>query len=248
MSEQTLQAVVLHFVDYRESDRIVTVFTRELGKISGRARGARKSNNRFPGRLDLFTRYILVMATGRGAPSFERGDLVDAHFGLRQDLYRLTWASVLVEMTDHMFGEGEAHPAAFDVLSLALKELASPQPIRVETLFRAELGLLREAGLLPQLGACINCGKEVGSGPVFRFSVTRGGPVCRECNPQDEGLAVNPGTLKLLEMCERLPDERISQLIFSEEARMQGKRLLHNFLKYHVREGIKSLTFLESLE
>lgn len=247
MGEQTLQAVVLHFVDYRESDRIVTVFCRELGKISGRARGARKSVNRFPGRMDLFTRYLLVVGTGRGAPSFERADLVDAHFGLRQDLHRLAWASVLVELTDQLFGEAEPHPIAFDTLVTALKQLAAPE-VRVESVFRAELYLLREAGLLPQLGSCINCGREVGSGATFRFSPARGGAICSPCNPHDEGLVVNPGTLKLLEMSTLLPDERVAHLIFSEEARVQGRRILHTFLKYHVREGMKSLSFLESLE
>lgn len=248
MGHTLVDAIVLRHVDYADSDRIVTVFSRERGRLEGRARGVRKSAKRFAGHLDLFTRGRLSFQEGRGAPRLDGAEVTDAYLGVRADLDRLAWAGALAELALKLYGEAEAHPQAFDALVTALEHLDKAPELRPGLLHLLELRLLEEAGLRPHLDDCVGCGAEVGSGPAFVFHVARGGALCDHCVGADGGVEVEVGTLKLLSRGLRFSPQQAARLHFSPTALRETRALVWAFLRYHVGGGWRARRFLEEMQ
>jgi len=244
----TNPAIVLRHVDFRESDRVITLFTRDYGRISGLARGVRRSVRRFSGRLDLFSLAELQYREGRGdLVNLEGALLISAHLGIREDLFRIAWASYLSELVERLFGPGEPHPSAFELLVESLEYLGHRGALQEGVLRVLELRFLAEAGLQPELEACVNCRRPVGRELLFSFVVTRGGPVCERCAPVEAGQTIPGGTLELLSASLRMPLEALRTLEFTPEEAQGAKELLAAFLRYHVAP-LKSAAFLAGLE
>lgn len=248
MSRAVIDALVLRHTDYQDSDRIITVFSRDRGRLDGRARGVRKSVKRFAGHLDLFTRVKLTVSEGRGAPRFEGAEVEEAWLGMRADLDRLAWAGALAELTLKLYGEGEAHPAAFDALIHALTHLDTAPELRPGLLQVTELRLLEEGGLAPHLDACVGCGAGIEAGQRFVFHAARGGVLCVGCAGAGGGLAVDVGTLKALLRSLTFPPDRLDRIRFTGPAGEQCRLLVGSFLRYHVGGGWKARRFLEQVQ
>ncbi len=175
-----LRAVVLRVVDYGERDRVVTLLTRERGRLSAFARGARASRKRFGGALEPFT-LLAAEVRERGGDLWTLADVtVEESFGgIRGDLARIACASYAVELCRELVREGEPHDDLFDLLVGYLGRLDAA-PARPWELRGLELSSLRCAGLLPQLDGCARCGAPVGEGAA-RFDPQQGGVLCDAC-------------------------------------------------------------------
>lgn len=187
MSTTWTDAIVLRAIDYGESDRIFGLLTREFGKVSVFARGARKSKRRYPG-VDLFATFRAGLnAIKLKNNSFAQMDAVEGlrqNLELRADLFALCQASYLAECTWTFTGERDAQPGFFDWWVGALERLrgkcGSVDQVRLD------LEMLRWFGYLPSLGDCIECARPIGDENVF-FAFDRGGVVCKGCHRPSSG-------------------------------------------------------------
>lgn len=185
MEHLKLTAVVLRTVDYGEGDRVVTLLTRERGKVSAFARGARASRRRFGGALEPFT---LVAAELRTRPSSDLMALLSAavvrgHGGIRQDLARIACAAYAAELARELVREHEPHEDLFDLLVeyLALLEKTPARPVALRAF---ELEALGAVGLAPRLDDCARCGRPPdGDARSVRFDPAQGGVLCPACAP-----------------------------------------------------------------
>ena len=197
MDRLKLRGIVLHTVDYGESDRVVTLLTRELGKVSAFARGARASRRRFGGALEPFT-LLSAEARTRSASDLlllESVAVVEAHGGIRGDLARIGCAAYAAELSRELVRDWEAHPRLFDLL-LDYLALLDALPARPATLRAFEMGALKEAGLAPMLEACARCGATLPPAVrAFRFDPGQGGVLCPGCEP-----TAAKGAMRLSEM------------------------------------------------
>ncbi len=184
MKRGKLTAIVLRTVDTGESDRVVTLLSRERGKVSAFARAARASRRRFGGALEPFT---LVAAEVRERPGAELLGLdsvspLDAFGGIRGDLARIACAAYAVELARELVRDHEPHDDLFDLLVAYLGALDAA-PARPAALRAFELGALRAAGLLPRLDACARCGRALDAGRPVRLDPGHGGLLCASCAP-----------------------------------------------------------------
>lgn len=182
------RAIVLRAIDYGESDRILGLLTRDFGKLSVFARGARKSKRRFAG-VDLFSAFDAEIDAAKikrgGFCAIDSVDNLEQNLELRADLFALCQASYLAECTWLFMGELDAHPGFFEWWSAVLARLRSPnQGADAQVLM--DLEMLRWFGYLPSLRHCIECGTEMADQNVF-FAFSKGGIVCRSCHRADSG-------------------------------------------------------------
>ncbi len=179
-----LTGVVLRTVDYGESDRVVTLLSRERGKVSAFARGARASRRRFGGALEPFT---LVAAEVRARTAsdllgLESTAVLRGHGGIRGDLARIACASYATEVARELVQDHEPHSELFDLL-LEYLDLLDRAPARPAALRAYELGALQAAGLAPRLDACARCGAGLDpSARAVRFDPGHGGALCTGCS------------------------------------------------------------------
>jgi len=179
-----LTAIVLRTVDTGESDRVVTLLSRERGKVAAFARGARASRRRFGGSLEPFT---LVTAEVCERPASELLGLesvtpLEAFGGIRCDLARIACAAYAAELSREIVRDHEPHDDLFDLLAAYLAALDAA-PARPAALRAFELGALRAAGLSPRLDACARCGGPLASGRAARLDPGQGGVLCAACAP-----------------------------------------------------------------
>ena len=182
MQRAKLTAIVLRTIDTGESDRVVTLLSRERGKVAAYARGARASRRRFGGALEPFT---LVAAEVRERPGAELLGLdavsVLAPFAaIRGDLARIACAAYAAELARELVRDHEPHDDLFELLAGYLVALDAA-PARPAGLRAFELGALRAAGLAPRLDACARCGGPLASGRPVRLDPGHGGVLCSGC-------------------------------------------------------------------
>lgn len=181
------RCICLRKVEFSETSQILTLFGRRHGLVRVIAKGAHRTTKvgagKFGGGIDLLDLADAVFshAPHRELPPLTEWKLVDGRRALRRRLRAIYLGTYSAELVAALFEEHDPHPALFDRLEQTLGELASP---RLEQSFVAfELELLREAGVLPELSRCVNCGRDAGGSGGGRayFSPSAGGVACRNC-------------------------------------------------------------------
>ncbi|MBX3246430.1 MAG: DNA repair protein RecO [Myxococcales bacterium] len=180
MSEAA-HAFVLRAVDYRDHDRIVTLLTREHGRVGVLARGARRSRRRFAGAIEPFQRLRVRWRPTRGSLGALDEAVVERSFaGLLSSLPRMEAAGQAVRLVRELAAEDHPEPELFDGLEALFELLAlaeGPQVGGLELAFR--LRALQLAGLEPGLEACGVSGTPCPPGRPALFDPMRGTVVAR---------------------------------------------------------------------
>lgn len=175
----TTDAIVVRRAEYRDYDRMITLFSPTHGRIDALARGCRRPKSALMNVADLFCQGEYVLNVVDGRYSVVQCQLKQNFYELRLDVDKLTHASYCLSLADAAALPGQP---AHDVFVLLLKALAfiaySELPPALVTLsFEARYMALM--GYLPQMNACVICGAKVdGDG---RFDFERGGVVCPKC-------------------------------------------------------------------
>jgi len=106
-----VEAIVLRHADWGEADRLLTLYTRQGGKLRVVAKGARRIRSRKAGHLEPFTRVQVQLARSRSLPIVTQAETAEAYLPLRDDLIKTATASTIVEMLDRFTYEDEnEHP------------------------------------------------------------------------------------------------------------------------------------------
>lgn len=152
-----LRGIVWKRSDFRESSRVVTLLTRERGRVRALSKGAHRPNSAVLGKLDLFNRVEASLA-GRGMPILGKTRLVHEPRGLRRPR-RFLVAQYIAELFEIAFVDSRPDTDLFDLLDGALTLLERVDEALLGTVLAGvELRLLRVLGLLPDLGRCTQCG------------------------------------------------------------------------------------------
>jgi DNA repair protein RecO (recombination protein O) len=241
-------AVVLNSIDYGESDRILTFYTLEQGKLSGIAKGARRSRKRFVGNLDPLSHINIgyFHSDKSDLVRIEDATLIDAFSILKTDIDRLSDGCYLLELTSELTREGQVLPAAYHSLVAFLKLLEAGAGQEALRFF--EVKLLEQSGYLPHLTGCLSC-KATGENERLYFSSAKGGLVCRACSSGITGLIpVSPGTASLLVMAARLEPEKLGRLKPGPAFLEESERLLYDFIKFQLGKELKTRRFMAKLK
>jgi DNA repair protein RecO (recombination protein O) len=179
------QALVLRSVEFSETSRILTLFTRDLGQISALAKGARRLKSPFQAGLDLLSvcDIVVLHKASDALDLLTEAVLAERFASLRVDLSALFAgyyiAELLLDLTDHH----DPHPRLFDAAVITLRHLGDPT-LRDARLLRFELACLRELGHMPALEECVHCGQPVDSTTkAVAFGLATGGVLCPACRP-----------------------------------------------------------------
>ncbi|MDX2013489.1 MAG: DNA repair protein RecO [Myxococcaceae bacterium] len=235
------EALVLSSVDYGEADRIVTLFTRERGRVSAFAAGARKSKRRFAGALEAGTHLKAHLVERRGDTFRLDGvDVVQSFHHLRDDLPRIARLLYCLELIRELTRDHEPHTSLFDTLKDYLQLLDAKQA-GPTSLLLFELDALAQAGFMPNFSPCALCGQPTGARP--RFDPEHGGVVCFACAPRvPNGFPVSPevvDALARLQAGARTP--------MAADLRARARELLNVFIAHHLGRKLKSVEFMEQV-
>lgn len=240
------EGIVLRRSDLGEADRLLTLYTRDFGKIRAVAKGARKPQSRKTGHVELFTRTQFLFAKGQGFDIVSQADMVEAYPALREDLVRTTYASYAVELLDQFTPDEDRNVGIYDLLSMALDWFAQADDLFLAARYY-ELRLLSLSGYQPQLFDCVANGEKIVEQDQF-FSLELGGVLCPNCYPQDRrARPISATALKVLRYLQTRDWKTVRVLAVKRPLHRELESLMHSYLSHTLERNLKSVEFLHRL-
>lgn len=236
------EGIVLGCVDYGDADRVVTLLTRERGRVAAFAAGARKSKRRFAGALEPFTVLRVELAERRGDLLFLNGcTVLDAHAGLRFDLARIAHAGHAAELCRELCRDREPHEELYDELRRYLAALAGREADPA-ALLSFELAALGHVGVAPRVTDCAVCGSAA-EGPAL-FDAGHGGVLCGGCSGMAFPGAVRADAQALAALGALQAAAPFDVAVAEPRLRAQVRTLVRRFTHQVIGRSPRSLEFL----
>ena len=155
-------ALVVRTVEVFETSLVVTLFTREQGKVAGLAKGGRRLKSPFQGGLDLLgvSDIVWLPKASESLDLLTEAAPLERFACLRRDLAALYAGYYVAELLTDLTDYHDPHPRLFDAARITLRHLGDPE-LRARRVLRFELACLRELGFMPALDQCAQCGAQV---------------------------------------------------------------------------------------
>jgi DNA repair protein RecO (recombination protein O) len=236
------EAVVLRTHPLGEADRIITLLTKDRGRIRAVAKGVRRTKSRFGARLEPFMVVDVQCYEGRNLDTVTQAESL-ATYGqtIARDYAVYTAATVMVETAERLTEEHEPSTQQYRLLAGALRSLGGGEHDPGLVLDAYLLRSLAVAGWAPSFHDCAKCGAP---GPHSAFNIAAGGAVCPVCRPPGSA-APAPETLRLLAAL--LSGDWVLADASEVRSRREGSGLVTAFLQWHLERGVRSLRHVERL-
>jgi DNA repair protein RecO (recombination protein O) len=242
------EAIVIRRSDFGEADRLLTLFSRDKGKIRAVGKGARKPQSRKTGHVELFMRSRFLIAEGRDLDIVTQAEMVDAYAHLREDLLRATYASYLVELLDRFTVDEDPHSDIFDLLAEMLawyNQTPTDELLLPARYF--ELRLLSMTGFQPRLFNCLSCGEPIQEQDQF-FSADLGGLLCPNCGAlEPRARPISAVAVKVMRYLQTRPWDTVNQLRLRPAVLHEIERVMYDYLTHILERNLKSVDFLHRL-
>lgn len=240
------QAIAIKQAKFGETDKIITMYTSELGKVNAIAKGACRPGSKLGGNVAPPNYSLALLAKGRNLDIITQVQTVDGFLDLKNDLWRVSCTHYILELVDAFTVEGSPNQPLFDLLLATLKHLCRGEC--AETVLRYfELQLLHHVGYRPQLRRCVICNSPLKKGVNF-FSSSEGGVLCPECNR--EGLMSRPisvNVLKVLRLWQNCDYATASRVKMPSGLCSDLRQLMPQYIIYLLQKEVKSLAWLEEV-
>ena len=239
------EAIVLQRINLSESHLIITLFTRDLGKVKCVAKGARKIKSRYGGRFEPFT-CLNIIYSGKehqNLYTLNHCDTIKSLYNLREDYARLTTGCYFTEIITSFTREAEKNEELFHLFFHTLDILEITENFSV--LSRVfEMRAVALSGYRPKLDSCLICKNEPVS-KYLSFHFQGGGIICGKClNVSSPGRRITLGTLNYLKKILTINLDSIERLKFPKGLDKEIALITHIYLKTIIGKEFKSYKLL----
>ena len=245
MNQIVLTGMVLSTMPIGEYDRRVVILTKEQGKISAFARGARRPNSPLVGAVNPLAFGEFTMYEGRTSYTIQSASITNYFAELREDVVGAYYGFYFLEVADYYAKEYTDEREMLKLLYQSMRALINPHiPNRlVRRIF--ELKALTVNGQAPQVFQCVICGDK--ERPAV-FSPTKGGLVCSECSGDViDGMILDNSTLYSMQYIESTPVVKLYTFTVAENVLAELEKVMDRLMEVYVDRRFKSLEILETL-
>ena len=241
MNNRHTRGLVLCVSDYSESDKIVTFFSPDMGRVTGIAKGAKRSKKRFVNKLEEFSLLQIMYrpARRRGLLLVSEAELENAFLGLRYSYSAYVAAMYAVELALRLTREQDPDPGIFALLVWAMQALdRQHDPLEVAALFH--LKILGASGYEPQLAQCGRCGEPVRQGTGYALDADSGFLLCGSCREDVHGgaAALSVQTIRFMQHAQRLDVNNLARLRLPRRNAMEVLGNLQRYSRYLLQHDI----------
>ncbi|MCL5035016.1 MAG: DNA repair protein RecO [Bacteroidetes bacterium] len=251
MSIEKTEAVVLRAVNYRDSSKIVTLYTRRYGKMSAIAKGARNPKSKFGSLLQPlnYLQIVFYRRESRQLQYISSSEFVRYFKSLTSDMDRLSVAMALVEIVNRVMHDEEENEKIFQLLvdSLAVLDMPETSPENVFIHFGLHMAI--ELGFAPAFRSCLRCGNRIDLEKERRvcYVIEKGGPLCEKCAVSiNIDFLLSGSALPILESLVRLSPAVAAKAKIEPALRNELRDFVFVYLKRHSGslKELKSLQFM----
>ena len=245
MNQIVLTGMVLSTMPIGEYDRRVVILTKEQGKISAFARGARRPNSPLVGAVNPLAFGEFTMYEGRTSYTIQSASITNYFAELREDVVGAYYGFYFLEVADYYAKEYTDEREMLKLLYQSMRALINPHiPNRlVRRIF--ELKALTVNGQAPQVFQCVICGDQ--ERPAV-FSPAKGGLVCSECSGDViDGMILDNSTLYSMQYIESTPVVKLYTFTVAENVLAELEKVMDRLMEVYADRRFKSLEILETL-
>jgi DNA repair protein RecO (recombination protein O) len=238
MIQRQGEAIVLRAWPFHEADLLVSLFTREQGRVRGVARHAMRSRRRFGGALEPMT-YVRASYAERPRQELVRLDgfeILSSPLSRPIDYARTAALQMVAEVLEEALPEGAPEDAVFRLALAVLDELQVGRVWMPVTYFA--LWMNRLMGWMPELGHCVVCGLDLRGGTVW-YSATSDGVTCRD-DRRGGSLAVSAESVGLAERMFRGTVKGLAEEAWPRERGADLRRFAVEMLERHLERRLVS--------
>lgn len=244
MRTYSATAIVLRRIDLGDKDRIITVYSKEHGKLSAVAKGARRPGSKLAGTCEPLTYARMFLSRGRELDVLSQSDIRESFPTLRGSMIAIAHGIYLIELTNSFVDERQPNPDLFDTLLSSLYVLESGADPEIAAR-HFELQLLRVLGYEPQFEACMRCGREIGRERIA-FSPSLGGIVCKNCGSAPNDAIWVPGAAaSYVRALLHAEPHKLNDMKIPPAARRDLAKMLKWHIRYRLERELKSTEFIE---
>ncbi|MDF2668619.1 MAG: repair protein RecO [Paenibacillus sp.] len=240
-----VEGIVIRSFPYGEGHIILTLLTKEYGKMSVMVRGAKKAKSRNSAITQLFTYGEFVFFKSGSMGTLSNGEIIKAFQKLREDIHKSAYGAYMMELTDRLLGDQDRVGWIYDQLLAALNAMDDDKDVLIVSHIY-EMKMLSLAGYMPDLEQCVSCGTVNGE---MALSASLGGILCTQCRYKDTAsLPITASVLKLLRLFQRIDINRLGSIEVTDATRAQLKLGIRLFYDAHVDVKWKSRSFIDQMD
>lgn len=236
-----IEGIIVSVVDYKESSKIINIFSPTDGVIGVMARGTKKVKSNLSGVTDKLTYgYFHIDYKENRLSNLIEVDVIDGFKKIRRNIDLISYASYLVELSSMAYRH-ESNSNIYNLLIASLKKINEGYDFEIITNI-LELKLLEYLGIKPVIDSCVICGSK---NDIVTISSYKGGYLCKKC-VYDE-VIVNIKTIKLLRMFYYVDINKISKLDISDNIKKELNRFIDDYYDRYSGLYLKTKSFLKNL-
>jgi DNA repair protein RecO (recombination protein O) len=242
------EAIVLKRIILGEADKILVLYTPNLGKISAIAKGSRRPKSKLAGHLELLTHCRMMLARGQNLDVISQSETVSGFMPLRDNLWHTSLALYAAELVDQLTEEHIDNYPVYQLLLETLHRLSEGDNGEL-TLRYFELHLLAYLGYKPELNECTICKSRLQPGDENYFSAGAGGVLCPDCRrkqPLSRPISLN--ALKTLRYWQSNDYEKARKVKVGVELMQELEIILRQYIRYILERDLKSTAWLDRLK
>lgn len=241
----TVEAVVLKTDDFGDANRVVTLFSKEYGKLEANAYGCRRARSPLSGALQMFNHISAELTRGTKVDTIREADIINFYDALTTDLERLSYASFFFEIVNRMTFPRQQELETFDLLTKALPVLSKRNP-KVAALIGA-CQFMETSGVQLNFERCVHCGREiVGDAAISLFD---GGAVCMDCLEVAQDARPYPEALRrTFETMLGFNWHDDTRLSFNSRQLNTAESFFIDYVQSIIGSGLRSVQFIHELE
>jgi len=240
-----VEAVVLRHSDWGEADRLLSLYTRELGKVRALAKGVRRLRSRKAGHLQPFSKVSLLLARGRDLWIVTQAEMQDVYQPLREDLVLTGYAAYIIELLDRFIYEEGENQAVYHLLVNTMQYLSSQKDAFL-TVRYYEMRLLDMVGFRPQLFQCVHCGEEIKAQDQF-FSIEQGGILCPRCGNTSDARPVSMAALRYIRHLQRSTYNEACKARLTPSQQIEVESLMQGYCTHLLERSLNTPSFLREV-
>lgn len=225
---------ILRAINYGDTSRILTILSRDAGKISLIAKGARRPKSPFGASLELLTLGEFVYYDKEGLKILSQASIIDPNSHLLLDYDRLNTALNSARWIHRLLEDDHEEPSAFRLFQNYIDVLKRTENNFLTYELSFKLKMLAGMGLAPTLDKCLSCGKD----PARSwFSLDKGGILCEDCREGGDApeRPVPLGSTKGLHTLLKFPFDRVDRLKMAPDVLIFADKLVSQFTSHHLR-------------
>ena len=235
MSREKSTAIILRLVEFSETSLIVTVLTRDFGKLTAMAKGARRKKSPFEGALDLLAicRIVFLHKSSGAMDLLTEAKLERRFRSASKNLDRLYSGYYVAELLNRMTDDADPHPELFELAERTIVLLDDQTTPVFGTLLRFELRMLTLLGHRPMVNRCVRCGNENSTDrPRIYFGLLDGGLLCEQCRPgKTNVLSIARESIQFVDRMAH-PDEGWQSIELEQANKSEIRQLMNRYITH----------------